>query len=109
MPKTVDANTAKRWLDANEAVLVDVREMEEFMSARIPGAALIPVNTLHLSLLPPVQGKKLVLHCHSGVRSANACEILQAQDATLDAYNLEGGILAWGQAGLPIITKGAVS
>jgi len=109
MVKTVNALTAKHWLDAGNAVLVDVREPAEYAAASIAGATLIPIGTISRKALPDVTDKKLVIHCHSGVRSANACELLQAQDPKLDAYNLEGGIVAWGQAGLPLINKGIPS
>ena len=40
--KSIDADTAKKWLDADEALLVDVREPEEYAVCHIPGATLIP-------------------------------------------------------------------
>ena len=92
---SIDALTLKHWLDNNEAVLVDVREPEEYAQANIPGATLVPLDTVTLSRLPAHDEKKLVLHCKAGYRSANACMKLLAEDPSLDVYNLEGGIMAW--------------
>ena len=101
--KTVDVSTLKKWLDNKEAVVVDVREPGEFHSGSIPGANLLPLAMISNDQLPALGGKKLVLHCRSGKRSATACEKLLVRDPELELFNLEGGILAWMQAGMPLI------
>lgn len=100
--KTVDAKTLKQWLDKGEAVLVDVREPEEYASENIPDATLVPLAGVCKSALPAASGKKLVIHCKAGKRGGTACEKLLAEDPNLEVYNLEGGISAWAQAGLPV-------
>lgn len=100
--KSVNAETLKLWMDNNEAVLIDVREPVEHNEEKIVGASLIPLAIVTKARLPENAGKKIVIHCRSGKRSAMACEKLLIEDITLDLYNLEGGILAWRQAGLPI-------
>ncbi len=100
--KTVDAATAKRWLDCGDAVLVDVREPDEHASESIEGAVLVPLASVSPSALPPINGKKLVIHCKKGGRGEKACAALQGQLLSTDVYNLEGGIESWAQAGLPI-------
>ncbi len=97
--KTIDANTLKHWMEAGEAVVVDVREPAEHAAENIPGAKLIPLATINKSILPEYSGKKLVIHCRSGKRSTNACEKLLTEDPNLEIYNLEGGISAWGALG----------
>jgi rhodanese-related sulfurtransferase len=47
----------------------------------------------------------IVFYCHSGVRSAHACMYLAEQGFT-ELFNLQGGIMAWGQAGFPFVPKG---
>lgn len=98
---TVDPTTAKQWLDKQEAIIIDVREPEEYAAMHIPGATLIPLGTIQNQNLPPLANKKLVIHCQSGKRSSMACEKLLANDPHIALYNLEGGILGWKNAGLP--------
>ena len=100
--KTIDVPTLKRWLDNQEAILIDVREPAEHDDKRIAGAILIPLATLAKNKLPPLEGHKLVLHCHLGRRSLSACNKLIIEEPSLDIYNLEGGIDAWGQQGYPV-------
>ncbi len=100
--KTVDAATAKRWLDRGDAVLVDVREPDEHASESIKGAVLVPLASVSPSALPPIGGKKLVIHCKKGGRGEKACASLQEKLPNTEIYNLEGGIESWAQAGLPI-------
>jgi rhodanese-related sulfurtransferase len=100
--KTVDAVTLKRWLDMEEAVLVDVREPGEHAAESIQGAALVPLGSASASKIPTLNGKKLVIHCKKGGRGEKACAALQAQLPSAEIYNLEGGIESWAQAGLPV-------
>lgn len=97
--KNIDAATAKKWLDNKEAILIDVREPAEYASQNISEATLIPLSQVHLNALPKHDGKKIIIHCHSGKRSAMACYNLLQEDSSLDLYNLEGGILAWAGSG----------
>ena len=103
--KTVDAATLKKWLDNKEAVIVDVREPDEYKAECIGEACLVPLATVAKCNLPECKGKKLVLHCRLGKRGTAACEKLLAEDPTLEVYNLEGGIVAWEQAGMPVKRK----
>ena len=83
-------------------VLIDVREPLEFVEGRIPGSLLFPLSTFDARALPDVSPKKLVFSCRSGRRSVTAFNA--AADAGLPAFgHLEGGILAWSAAGLPVI------
>jgi rhodanese-related sulfurtransferase len=83
-------------------VLIDVREPLEFAEARIPGALLFPLSTFDAHALPDVSPKKLVFSCRSGKRSMTAFNA--ATQAGIPTFgHLEGGILAWAAAGLPVI------
>ncbi len=75
-------------------VLLDVREPHEYELARIEGAQLIPLGELPARLEEVERGKELVVHCHGGVRSAHAVQLLQ-QAGFNRARNLAGGIDAW--------------
>jgi rhodanese-related sulfurtransferase len=85
--------------------LVDVRNDDEVARGIISGAKHIVLNDLparrnELNIETP-----LVFYCHSGVRSAHAC-IYMAEQGFAALFNLQGGIMAWGQAGLPFVAKG---
>jgi adenylyltransferase/sulfurtransferase len=98
---TIDVLTLRRMLDEREAggadfVLVDVREPAEREIVTIPGAVSIPTQAFlsgeAVDLLPP--GRRVVLHCKSGGRSAQALAALHAAGRT-DAVHVAGGVLAW--------------
>jgi rhodanese-related sulfurtransferase len=99
--KTVDPKTLNTWLAAGEAILVDVRDAGMHAAERIPGARSIPLAALDPAGLAVPPGQRLVFHCEIGAASAQAAR--RAGEAGRDnAYNLEGGIAAWKQAGLPV-------
>ena len=84
-----------------EHFLLDVRMPEEFAGGHIEGAVNIPVQELdqHLSEIPTDQ--PVVLYCRTGNRSAAAAGILKNAGYS-QVYDIDGGIVAWGQAGLPL-------
>ena len=91
----IDVLELKERLDRGEALaIVDVREPHEYQICRIPGAALIPMRELPARVDELDRGAELVVHCRSGVRSANAVLWLRSQGFTR-ARNLTGGILEW--------------
>lgn len=100
--QSIDAKTAKEWLEKNEAVLIDVREPGEHQAMKISGSKLIPVGSISKDKLPDIQNKKLIIHCHIGKRGGMACEKLLRDHPDLDIYNLEGGISSWEKAGFEV-------
>jgi rhodanese-related sulfurtransferase len=81
------------------AVLIDVREDDEFIEAHVPGAVHIPLGQVRDRLGEvPAEGTVYVI-CARGGRSAKAVE--QYRAAGLDAVNVAGGTLAWIDAGYP--------
>ena len=100
-PVAVSPATVAAWLDAAEVVLVDVRETKEYDLEHIAGALLLPLSSFEADLFPAVTGKKLVLHCAIGKRSAAAARmLLKAGHQTV--LHMEGGLTAWKADGLPI-------
>jgi rhodanese-related sulfurtransferase len=83
------------------AVLVDVRQPEEWNAAHIAGATLIPLGELAARAGEIPSDGPVVVVCRSGNRSSMATEALRA--AGYDAYNLEGGMIAWTATGLPTV------
>ena len=96
-----DPLTAKRWVDDGEAILVDVRENDEFEMERIPGSVLAPKSAFDAARFPRAPGKKIVLVCLVGRRSVEVGEWLKAAGYPEPAYSLDGGILGWSAAGMP--------
>lgn len=96
----VPAYEVKRWMEAGEVVLVDVREENEHRAEAIPGAVNLPLSGFDVGQLPPVPaGKRLVFHCRSGVRCGTAAERALAQGYGGDIFRLEGGIFGWKAVG----------
>ncbi|MGI9088427.1 MAG: molybdopterin-synthase adenylyltransferase MoeB [Chthoniobacterales bacterium] len=95
--REISVQELKRRMDAGEpTILLDVREAFEDEIARIDGAKLIPLGELPTRLQELPRTSEVVIHCHSGVRSAHAVELLQA--AGFDkVFNLAGGIDAWSE------------
>jgi rhodanese-related sulfurtransferase len=87
-----------------DVALIDVRNPAEVARGQIPGARNIPLHLLPLSMDElTAEGRPLVLYCHSGARSAQACRYL-AGCGHERVYNLRGGILGWLQSGRPVTT-----
>jgi rhodanese-related sulfurtransferase len=89
-------------LEARSIVLIDVREPNEFVAERIPGALLFPLSTFDATALPAPAGRAVVFHCGSGKRSATAVARCLAQGVAHHSH-MAGGILAWKRAGLPTV------
>ncbi|WP_316526429.1 adenylyltransferase/sulfurtransferase MoeZ [Kitasatospora brasiliensis] len=94
---TITSQQLKQWQDEDEDIyLIDVREPGEYEIVNIPGAVLIPKNEFlmgdALEKLP--QDKKIVLHCKSGVRSAEVLAVVKAAGFA-NAVHLGGGVLGW--------------
>ena len=85
--------------------LVDVRNPDEVARGIISGAKHIILNDLPMRWNELSDKTPIVFYCHSGVRSAHACMYLAEQGFT-ELFNLQGGIMAWGQAGFPFVPKG---
>jgi rhodanese-related sulfurtransferase len=103
--KTTTVRDLKQRLDKDEVTLIDVREPAEYRAECIKGACLIPLGELSVQNLPS-KSKPIIIHCRSGKRSADACAKLLAVDPTLDVSSLEGGIIAWQQAGFDVKKSG---
>jgi rhodanese-related sulfurtransferase len=100
----VDAPTARQWLDADQAILLDVREPDENARERIKGSRLNPLTRFNPAAAAPPAGQRVILHCKRGQRSMEACR-LAASAGFGPVYSLTGGIEAWKAAGLPTETS----
>ena len=94
--QTITVSELKQRLDKGETpIVIDVREPYEFDEFNINGR-LIPLGTLQASLpeLENYADEEIIIHCHSGARSAAATDFLTKQGFT-NVKNLTGGMVAW--------------
>lgn len=96
---SVDVSTARQKLESGEPVF-DVRQPEEFAEVRAPGVRLVPLAEVPERVAEFATGGTVYVICKSGGRSARAVEFLRSSG--IDAVNVEGGTLAWVQAGFPV-------
>ncbi|MFB2983094.1 molybdopterin-synthase adenylyltransferase MoeB [Microseira sp. BLCC-F43] len=90
----------KQLLDsgADDFILVDVRNPNEYQIAKIPGAVLVPLPDIEkgegvTKIKEMLNGHRLIAHCKMGGRSAKALGILKEHG--IDGINVKGGITAW--------------
>ena len=85
----------KRRMDAGEDVrIIDVRELDEYETARIEHAELRPMSQIQSWWQKLPRGEELVIMCHHGIRSANVCMALKRAGFE-HLTNMAGGIDAW--------------
>lgn len=95
--QNITVQELKARKDANEELyILDVREPAEYAEINM-NAKLIPLGQVMNGQIDEIEDwkdKEVIVHCRSGVRSLNACMILEQLGFT-NTKNLEGGILAW--------------
>lgn len=96
----INVQEAKEML-AKGAAVIDVREPHEYTAGHVPGAPLIPVNTVYARRAELPKDKDVIFVCAVGQRSALASEMAAAAGLTR-IFNLDGGTEAWISAGEPV-------
>lgn len=100
----IQAEALLLLLTKNPPLLVDVRNDDEVARGIIEGAIHIPLAMLPAQYDQISKADSVVFYCHSGIRSAHAAAFAASRGCK-HPYNLTGGILAWGRAGLPFVSK----
>jgi rhodanese-related sulfurtransferase len=98
-PDAVDVQEAARAARAGEALLLDVREHEEWAGGHAPDAVHVPMGELRQDTVP--RDRPVLVVCRVGGRSAAVASALAQLD--YDVRNVTGGMLAWSAAGLPVL------
>jgi len=100
---SVDVAEADRRLreDPARPVLLDVREPNEFVAVRVPGAMLLPTSAFAARIAELPAERPLFVICRTGVRSAAVTGYL-ARTGRAEVFNVTGGMDAWEQAALPL-------
>ena len=101
LPALLDPATVNQIRDRADVLLIDVREQTEYNEGHIPGITLIPMGEIPGRLAEIPKDKTVVVTCRSGNRSSQVASYLQQQGFT-NIHDLQGGIVAWQQAGLPV-------
>jgi len=101
--KEVDTTAALQLINHKSALVLDVREPNEYDAGHILNSKLIPLGKLkeRMGELEKYRDQSIVVVCRSGNRSGTACYLLGKQGFA-QAYNLAGGMLAWEKINLPV-------
>jgi rhodanese-related sulfurtransferase len=85
------------------ALVLDVREQQEFAAGHLPKARHIPVRELsrRMEEISKFKSKPVIVTCASGARAGAACRLLK-KSGFENVYQLKGGLNAWQQASLPV-------
>lgn len=93
-----------RIAEGDDFMLLDIRSAGELAQGMLPDAEHLPMHLIPMRLNELPRDKEIVLYCHSGARSYNACAYL-AQQGFSNAVNLRGGILAWARSGYQLAAR----
>ena len=100
VPVDVSPSVLEGWLAQRDTVLVDVREDHERASEHIPGSAHAPLSRFDAADVQRQHaGKRVVFHCRSGKRSADAAGRFSAAQGGAQVFHLAGGIEGWKASG----------
>jgi rhodanese-related sulfurtransferase len=98
----VDVREAARAAQAGEVLLLDVREDDEWAAGRAPSAVHVPMSALRQDTVP--RDRRVLVLCRVGGRSAAVAQALA--QLGYDVANVDGGMLVWSAAGLPVVRDG---
>ena len=90
--ETIDSNVAMELIE-NDAIIIDVRTIDEYNTGHIKDSVNIPVD--NISSINYDKEKTIIVYCATGIRSANAAKALIDAGYT-NVYNLDGGLINWG-------------
>jgi rhodanese-related sulfurtransferase len=87
--------------DRDDVYVLDVREQWEYDEGHIPGVTLLPIGEVPARLDEIPTDKEVIVTCRSGNRSSQVTDYLR-QNGFDNVHNMQGGILAWEQAGYEV-------
>jgi rhodanese-related sulfurtransferase len=106
MPRIISPVEAKRLVDEENALLVDIREPEEFARKRIAGSRLEPLSVLPVLPPDPDRERPAVFYCQSGWRTGDNAPALEGRGFA-STCSIDGGLDGWEKAGLPVVRRTA--
>jgi sulfur-carrier protein adenylyltransferase/sulfurtransferase len=94
--KTISVKELSELIENQKDIfLLDVRNLGEYETCKLENAVLIPMNSIPTSVKHIPKDKKVIVHCHHGMRSASVIQYLEQSHGFENLYNLTGGIDAW--------------
>jgi len=99
-PSLDAAELSEKLKNGQHPLIIDVRQPDEYRSGHIAGAKLIPLGELARKMQTLPKNRDIVCVCASGSRSKSATRILM--EAGYNVHNMNGGMLSWRHAGLPV-------
>jgi rhodanese-related sulfurtransferase len=101
--KAIDTTELEGQLSSGkEVILLDIRSAPEVERGVLPASKHLPMHLLPLRMSEFPKDQEVILYCHSGARSYNACRYLMQQGFD-NVINLRGGILDWAKNGFDIV------
>jgi molybdopterin/thiamine biosynthesis adenylyltransferase/rhodanese-related sulfurtransferase len=106
----IDVHEARDEIERGDTRLIDVRERHEWDESHLEGATLVPELTVadRIGEVAPDPSERVVLYCRTDNRSARAADALRDLGYDDVAY-VEGGIVAWEEAGLPVASDSGLT
>ena len=99
---TIEVSELQSMVEKNEVTVIDVRNIEPYLAAHIPGALQIPVSMIEGEIPHLPKGKKIVTYCTCPAEeSSGQAAMILAHGGITDVVALKGGFDAWVAAGLP--------
>jgi rhodanese-related sulfurtransferase len=102
--ESISPNAISEILEGDNHVILDIRTPDEFAGPRLEGAVNIdfyePTFAAEIAALDP--DASYIVYCRSGNRSGQAMELITELGFN-DVHEIDGGIVAWGEAGLPLV------
>ena len=104
-PGLVSATETRSRVEARTALVIDVRDPEEYAEGHVAGAVNVPVGSLRERLAELPRERLLVTYCNMRHRGTSRCEMAASLLAGegYDARALDGGYPGWKQSGLPVV------
>ena len=99
----IDVEEAKRLIDSEDLIVLDVRNTTEYDPAHIPGALSIPLSELSNKTEELNTSTKIVVYSANGSNSTIACDIL-IKNGSKRVYNVLGGLNAWNESGYAVVS-----
>jgi rhodanese-related sulfurtransferase len=105
--REVGAIQATQLINRQNALMLDVRETQEYEGGRVPHAVHLPLSQLagRSAELKKFISRPVIAYCDRGSRSRSAAGKL-AKLGFAEVYTLRGGLRAWSEAGLPVEKQG---
>jgi rhodanese-related sulfurtransferase len=101
--REVNAQQAVQLINRRDAVILDVRDAQEYASGHIANARHMPIADIgkRIAELDKVKQRPVIVACRTGARAGAACALLR-KNGFQEVFALKGGILGWQQASLPL-------